>query len=76
VEGWNFNPELASHATNIKLAKNLPFDAIVSHTMYRDNPWRSEALRIGREQFEHHDPEKTRHQAPWQVVDSSFGLAD
>lgn len=58
-EIWvSFNPELSSDATYAKLVKHPPPDAQVVRMTFRDNPWRSEALRVGRETLQKEDPDE------------------
>jgi phage terminase large subunit len=51
-----YNPELETDATHQKLAINPPEDSIVVHMTWRDNPWPSEVLRIGREKMKRERP--------------------
>jgi phage terminase large subunit len=54
----SFNPELADDATYKKLVLNPPPDALVVKMTWRDNPWCSEVLRVGREELKKSDPDE------------------
>lgn len=54
----SFNPDLATDATYVKLIKNPPADALAIKMTWRDNPWASESLRIGREKLKREDPDE------------------
>ena len=54
----SFNPELADDVTYKKLVLNPPPDCLTIKMTWRDNPWASEALRVGREELKKNDPDE------------------
>ncbi len=57
----SFNPLLKEDEVYKRFVLNPPPDAMVVKINWRDNPWASEVLRVGREQLQKDDPDEFAH---------------